>query len=99
MSGAITERLHKESESRRLLAAARIIKVIAGKRRAPVCQQPYQTSRCDSRMDIFLRQVRYSQAIAGALPCKRDVVDGQLAFDANAERPSVLFELPGIEAP
>jgi hypothetical protein len=38
MLGAITERLNKEGESRGLLAAARIVEVIAGKGWTPVRQ-------------------------------------------------------------
>src|SRR4051812_33696552 len=54
LSGPLPERVEQDREGRRLLAAARIIEMIAREGRAPVLEQARQASGLDVRPGVIL---------------------------------------------
>ena len=97
-SSAIAQDIHQQRESRRGLAAAWIIEVIARKRRAPVGKHPHQAAGGDVRPGMPLHHIGESKAVQRrAQQCAR-VIEHQLAVDAHIQRASVLLEFPDIDA-
>jgi hypothetical protein len=58
MSTPISQRFDEQSEGRRLLAAARVVKMIARKRLTPISQRPDEPTIVEFGVHLVLRQTR-----------------------------------------
>ena len=65
---------------------------------APVVQYLNQATVADVGSDEVERDICESHACHGAFKHRHDVVVGQLAIDPDVELPSVLLELPCVDA-
>src|SRR4051794_23530366 len=96
--GPITQRIDDESKSRRGLPAARIVKVIARKRRTPVGQNAQKSSVCDMRLHLILGHIGKTDPGERSVKTQHDVVEDKLAFDPHLHLASALFELPHVNS-
>ena len=97
-SAAPAQRLHEEGEGAGGLAPARVVEVVAGERRAPVLEHRLEPAVGDQRRELLVGQAAEAEAVDGRGGDQLGVVAGELALDADVERPAVTLELPRVEA-
>src|SRR3954467_5761915 len=75
----VSQSVDQETKSKRVLAAARIIKVIAGKRRTPLSQHSYQCAGGEVILNLIDWKRRKAMAGAYSLADQAGRVEGELA--------------------
>lgn len=88
----------KHGESGHRLAPARIIKMIAGIGRAPVCEHTAQAALRDIRLSDILGHIGNAKSRHRSVEHLEGAVKGKLSFDMHVQLASVLLELPGIKS-
>ncbi|MNL13652.1 hypothetical protein D3C87_1345640 [compost metagenome] len=76
---------------------ARVIEVVAREGFAPVREHAYQPALRDMLLHQVLRHVGQAQPLQGSLQAHGDVVEHQLALDADVHWLAILLELPRIQ--
>ena len=87
-----------EGKGRRGLAAARVVEMVAGIRRAPVRQHPDEPAVGDVACHAVLGQVGQAEAGQRRVQHRAAFVEGELALDPDPQLPPALLELPRIQA-
>ena len=80
-----------------MLAAARVVEVIAREGRAPVLEHPDQPPVGEVRLHLILGQVGQAEAGQRRVEHQGDAVEHELPLDPHPEFAPALLELPGIE--
>ncbi len=81
-----------------MLAAARVIKVAAGKRRAPVLRHADRSLFLDMGSEFFLCKKRDAYAIEGRLHDVRRCIKDRLALDTRIHLPATALKFPDVYA-
>src|SRR4030095_5330094 len=97
-SAPMTQRLDHQGEGRRRLAAARIVKVVAGEGWAPVGQHADEPSVGEMRLHHVIRHVCQSEAGEGRVEPQAQAVEHPLSLDPDLQLAPALLELPRIES-
>src|SRR3954447_10716383 len=95
---AKAQRVDKQRERWRVVPAARVIKVVARERRRPTFKDPGQSAGSNIRLQIIVRQISDAEAVERGFAQERNVVDDELAFDADIQGAIPLLKFPRIES-
>ena len=90
--------IDQHRKGRRGLAAARVIELVARKRRAPILEHPEQSSVGNIRRHLVFRHVGEAHSGQCRVQPQRHVVEHQLPVDAHFQFASALFEFPGVDS-
>src|SRR3982750_2044308 len=93
---AVAQSFDEQREGRRLLPAARVIEVVAGKWRGPIGKHTRQLASLHIEPSDVLRNEGDSYAVQRRLPDHGDVVDGELSLNLHVHFARALLELPGV---
>src|SRR5213595_3578685 len=89
-SGPVAQRVDHHGHGPRRLTAARIIEVVAGKYRAPVCKHPFEPLLGDVLLHQVLREKRQAASRQRRPKYLAAVVEHPLALDARIELMPIL---------
>jgi hypothetical protein len=95
---AIPQRVDDESESRRLLSAAWIVEVVAGKRFAPLSEQASKSLLPDMSYHLVFGQISEPKAGERRVADEGEARENKLAIHADFYFAARFLKLPGIEA-
>jgi hypothetical protein len=91
------QRLDQQAERRRVLAAARVVEVVAGEGRAPVGEDANQAAVGEVGVHLVLGQVGEAEAGQHGVQTQGEVGEHELALDPHLEFAASLLELLGVE--
>lgn len=94
----VAQGFNQQRKGGRLLPAAGIIEVKAGKGRAPIRQDAHKAAFAHMRQHAILGNKSQSETIQRGLQAQAAIVESQLAFDAHFQFAPVFLKLPGIKA-
>jgi hypothetical protein len=79
------------------VAAARVIEVVARRRRAPVLEDAPEVTRSDVGLDHALRQAGQAESGKRRVDHLRGTVENELALDAHVQLAPAFLELPCVQ--
>ena len=94
----MAKRIGQQRKSSGRLAAVWIVKMVARKWRTPVLQNTDEPSVRELRSDLILHHVGQPESGVRRARDHMHVVERELPVDADADLPTILFKLPGVEA-
>lgn len=94
---AVSQRRDHERERRRRLTTARILEVIAGKRRRPVGENANEPTFLNIHINQVFRQMRKPETCKRGLTHECDGIECHLPSNADFEFSAALPKIPDIE--
>src|SRR5712692_711891 len=94
---SVTQRLYQQRERRRPLTAAGIVKVVAGKRRAPVPEHAHQPTIGEIGPCLILGSERQDESVSSCFEDELHTAEDHLALYPDVQLAPVLLELIDIE--